>query len=151
MRIENYQHASGCTAIGTPLSTVGPEIILVNPENRDYTRYRGDKVRGNCFVLCFGAYGWTRLMVWEDHLEDALDTAVDWIADNAPGLLCNDSVAEAYNEAIASGMTEEQAIEDAEIDVTRAGNAGDCISSSEWNISLENPSRSELVAFLSAA
>lgn len=151
MRIENHIHDSGCTAIGSTLSTVGPEIVLVNPENRDYTRYRGDTVRGNCFVLCFGAYGWTRLMVWEDHLEDALDTAVDWLAEHAPGLLCTDAVDEAYTEALASGMSEDEAWDESLIDVTSAGNCGDHILSYEWNISLENPTRAELVAFLGVA
>lgn len=148
MKIENHVHESGFTAIGSTLSTVGPEIILVNPENRDYTRYRGNDSRGSCFVLCFGAYGWTKLMVWENNLQDALDTAVDWIAEHAPGLLCTNEVNTAHNEAMASGMTEEEAWDSSEIDVTRAGNCGDCISSSEWGISLENPTRAELVDFL---
>jgi len=151
MKIKNYIHASGFTAIGSPLSTVGREIILVNPENRDYTRYRGDGVRGTCFVLCFGAYGWTKLMVWEDHLDAALDTAVDWIAEHAPGLLCSDLVAEAFNEAIADGMGTDAAHDESMIDVTTAGNCGYYILSDEWNISLENPTRGELLSFLSAA
>ena len=148
MKIDNHLHKSGFTAIGSTLSTVGPEITLVNPENREYTSYCAESARGSCFVLSFGAYGCTDLMIWEDHLEAALDTAVDWIAEHAPGLLCNDEVAEAYASAIASGMTEEEAWQESLIDVTTAGNCGDSILSYEWNISLEQPTRAELVDFL---
>ena len=148
MKIENHLHKSGFTAIGSTVSTVGPEIILVNPENREYTAYCAESARGSCFLLSFGAYGCTDLMVWEDHLEAALDTAVDWIAEYAPGLLCNDDVAEAYDSAIASGMSEDEAWQESEIDITRAGNASDCLRSWEWNISLEQPTRDELVSFL---
>ena len=39
-------------------------LVLVNPTDRDWTKGR--------YVLAFGAYGWTRLMVWASSLEDAL-------------------------------------------------------------------------------
>ncbi len=65
------------------------EIIEVNPGDRDWTCH--------VYVLYFGAYGWTQLRVWANHLEDALDECIDWIVDNAPGLLADDQVAEEYN------------------------------------------------------
>jgi len=39
------------------------------------------------FLFHFGAYGWTKLYVWADHLEDAFEVATEWLDDNAPGLL----------------------------------------------------------------
>lgn len=58
-------------------------IVIVNPSDRGnhQSRWGHDTPR---FVLSFGAYGSTHLMVW-GHLEDALEEAADWLADNAPG------------------------------------------------------------------
>lgn len=116
-------------------------IHVVNGSERAFTTSR--------FILAFGAYGWTRLMVWADHLEDALDIAVDWIAENAPGLLANEQVEAAYREAIAEGMSEEEAHIRATEDMTCAGNHGDYVASWEWTIVAENPSRSEVLALMS--
>ncbi len=113
-------------------------ITPVNGSDLDWTDHR--------YILWFGAYGTTRLMVWADHLQDALDVAIDWIAEHAPGLLCNDAVADAYREAIAAGKSEEDAIEDAEIDTSCGGNAGDRILSYEWGILAEDPTRAEILA-----
>lgn len=113
------------------------------------------------FLLAFGAYGWTKLLVWANYLEDALDEAIDWIADNAPGLLCNDQVAEDYREALAR-LTEEnaalpeeerrseedlesEAYDESTEDTTCGGNAGDYILSHEWCIMAEDPSREDLL------
>lgn len=37
------------------------------------------------FILSFGAYGTTHLMVFETSLEDALELAADYLADHMPG------------------------------------------------------------------
>ena len=116
------------------------KITIVNPNDRDWTRGR--------YVLWFGACGPTALMAYANSLDDALDECVDWIAEHAPGLLANDAVDAAYSEAVAAGKSEEEAIEEAETDITRAGNAGDCLLSWEWGIALENPTRAQLVAYL---
>ena len=84
-------------------------------------------------------------MVWANGIEDALDEAVDWIADNAPGLLCDDTVAYAYKFAIGEGVSEERAQELAEQDTTRAGNAGHYILSHEWLILAEDPTRAQIL------
>jgi hypothetical protein len=90
----------------------------------------------------------TRLLVYARHLEDALDECVDWIAENAPGLLANDSVKEMYDEAIAEGKSEEEAIEYAEQDTTQAGNCGDYILSYEWGIVGEGLSPKEIANYV---
>jgi hypothetical protein len=97
------------------------------------------------FILWFGAYGTTYLMVWANHLEDALDECIDWLADNAPGHLVDDQVNEDYAAAIAAGKSEEEAIEEAESDTTSGGNAGHYILSHEWGIVRENPSRADVL------
>lgn len=51
-------------------------LIIVNPSEREYSDHR--------FVLSFGACSPIHLMVW-GHFEDALETAAEWLADNAPG------------------------------------------------------------------
>ena len=123
--------------IAWPASVGEGTVKLVNPSSGE----------APAFVLQFGAYGWTRLALWGDSLEDCLDEAVDCIADNAPGLLCDDQVAEAYNEAyadaIANGIRPERAgilaQEEAEQDTTCAGNEGHYILSHEWAIVAEDP------------
>ena len=113
-------------------------LILVNPHDRTSSR----------FVLAFGAYGWTVLVCWANSLEDALDEAIDWIVDNEPGLLADDAVREAYEQAIADGMSEEDAQTESEIDVTCGGNCGNYIHSAEWSIVSENPTRAEMLALV---
>jgi len=114
------------------------DIVPVNGSDRSFTSSR--------FILWFGAYGTTRLMVWADHLQDALDESIDWIAENAPGLLCDDRVAEEYAEARRDGLSEEKAAERAEVDCTIGGNAGHYLPSWEWGIVAENPTREEVLA-----
>ena len=106
-------------------------IVPVNGSDREFTSSR--------FVLWFGACGSTRLMVWANHLDDAFDVAVDWIVEHAPGLLCDDQVAEEYDRGIAAGLSEEQAIEQAEVDTSCGGNAGNYVASWEWGILAEDP------------
>lgn len=127
--------------IGEDLSSHGlVPIHLVNPSDKTWTKHR--------FIFWFGAYGWTRLMVWANSLDDALDEAVDWIADNAPGLLADDAVTEEYNRCIGEGMSEEEAQEEATVDTTCAGNCGHYLNSWEWGILAEDPTRAEVLELL---
>lgn len=114
------------------------KMVAVNGNDRSWTRGR--------YILGFGQY--LRLMVWANSCDDALDEAVDWIADNKPGLLHDNEVAEAYAWAIEQGKSEEEASEEAEVDMTIAGNAGHYLLSSEWTIVAENPTRAEVLALL---
>ena len=43
-----------------------------------------------------------------EFLVQAFDEAVDWLVDNAPGLLADEEFGEAYNEAIVEGKSEDQ-------------------------------------------
>lgn len=68
-----------------------PGFILVNP--LDYPQYRGDLShrgdamrRSELFALQFGAYRWTKLLVWARSAETALEEASGWLADHAPGI-----------------------------------------------------------------
>ena len=114
-------------------------LNIVNPSDRDWTRHR--------YILAFGAIGTTHCLVYANSLEDALDEAIDWLVDNAPGHIADDLVAETYKSAIADGMTEEVATECAYRDVTVGGNCGNSIISWEWFIISEDPSREEILAY----
>lgn len=126
------------------------DIKIANPSDRAWTRQR--------FVLAFGAYGDTFVMAYANSLDDALDECVDWIADNAPGLLADESVTEEYKrihaERVAAGADpdDETVIEEcqteATVDTTCAGNAGNYLHSWEWTIVLENPTKAALIAFV---
>ncbi len=116
------------------------QITIVNASDRSWTRHN--------FVLAFGAYGDTVLRVYANSLDSALDEAIDWIVDNAPGLLADEQVAETFQDAIARGMSEEDAQEEATQDTTCGGNCGNYILSQEWAIVAEDPSRTEIKALL---
>ncbi len=116
------------------------KINIANPTERPEGRYR----RNSRFLFSFGAYGDTHVLVYGRSLDDALDEAIDWLVDHAPGHLMDDAVAEAYQEALASGMDEEEALEQAEMDMTSGGNCGHYIASWEWWVN--EVSRADLMA-----
>lgn len=118
--------------------TTAANINIVNPDDETWTRSR--------FIMQFGPYGDTLLMVWADHLQDALDESIDWLVEHEPGLLCDGEVANAYCDAIAEGHTRDDAYEISLQDVTIGGNCGNCIASHEWGVRAENPSRADILA-----
>lgn len=114
------------------------KINIANPSERAFQR--------NSFLFWFGAYGSTYVLAYGAHLEDALESAVDWIVDNEPGHLMDDEVQEAYERAIAEGKDEEEAIEEAEMDMTGFGHSGmHYLASWEWGIVVESPTKSQLI------
>lgn len=115
-------------------------IVIVNPNDRSWTRGR--------YILGFGAFSPTYLMVWANSLDGALDEAIDWIVQFAPGYLCDEQVTEEYQAALAEGLSEEDAIERAEEDTTCGGNCGNRIVSDEWCIVAENPTRKDILDML---
>lgn len=129
-----------------------PKFWLVNPSESSWQNHR--------FILSFGAYGSTLLMVWARSLDDALQECGDWIEEHAPGLFCDDSVQEAYEEALeeackACGCDTAEPCDDcresawgaSETDVTHLDN-GHYLPSWEWGIYAENPTRKEVLALL---
>jgi hypothetical protein len=127
---------------------MGRQIYIANPGDRGYWP---------AWVLAFGPYGDLYVLAYAKCLEDALDECVDWIADNAPGLLADDEVADEYRrvltEHVAAGAdpTDERVIEAAqavaEIDTTIAGNYGHYLHSWQWQICLEDPTKEALISF----
>ena len=118
-------------------------IAIVNPTDRTMTNHR--------FILAIGAYGQRRLMVWANTLDDALDAAIDWLADHAPGHLADSQAEEAYLAAIAAGETEGDALVMFEEDVTRGGNCGHAILRFEWGVLAEDPTRAQILAIMGRA
>lgn len=112
------------------------KLVIVNPNERHFTRSR--------FVLAFGAYGAFYCLVWANHVEDALDEAVDYLADHAPGLLADEAVRSEYDRLVGEGLASDEAMARSEVDTTCAGNSGHYLNSWEWGIALENPSRAQL-------
>ncbi len=126
------------------------KIIAVNGNDRSFTRNR--------YILAFGAYGWTRLMVWANNCNDAFDEAVDWIADNAPGLLADEQVQEAFRDLKEEGgqmllpfESDEMLWQEATQDTCVGGNEGHYIVSHEWFVLVTNPSRKTILALQAEA
>ena len=114
------------------------KIVNVNPGDRD------DRPS---FILWFSHGGYatpTYLRVWADHLDDALDEATSWIEDNAPGLFDDDYVNEEYRRAVAGGMSDEAAQDEATMDMTTL-DGGHNISSENWGLIKERPTRAEIL------
>lgn len=87
----------------------GPERLpIVNPGDAGSRR--------PLFLLWFGAYGSTRVYVWADHFEEALEVAADWLAENAPGVFVDPEYPSGTAEAAAAG--DYSLAEEAEVDLT---------------------------------
>ena len=85
----------------------------------------------------FGAYGSTRIIVLNEpgisSLADALESAAEVIDNVAPGVwVSKTSMNDAYKEAIAEGMSEEDAQAEAETDMTYTESGW--IPSWEWHV-----------------
>ena len=115
--------------------SINAQKYTVNPGDQGYTK--NDKR----FVLWFGPTN-TRLYAFGD-LEGALEACGEWIEENAPGLLANDHVDEAYHTALAEGWSQDDAWEQAYTDVTLL-DCGRSILSYEWGIVAEDPTREQL-------
>lgn len=130
---------------------MGSPIRVVNPSDRDWTRHR--------YVLWFGACGPTRLMVWANGLDSALELAGEWLAEHAPGhIMAHDSEelralvrasAEDLGLDLSRSVDAEYRAHDhatADLTYTEAG----YLTSWEWGIDLEDPTRATLLAFADA-
>lgn len=138
------------------------KLIIVNPTEREYTDQR--------FVLSFGAYGCIHLMVW-GHLEDALEEAAKWLAENAPGHIMLKGNGADERDPYLDELLEEtckkkglawpipndawgtkamepywDAESEAYADLTETEDG--YLTSYEWCITLDNPTRAEVKAFI---
>ena len=99
------------------------------------------------YLFSFGAYGDTHVAVIGGSLDDGLESCLDWLDDNAPGLLST-VTAEDYAEAARELGIEwpredfddesKKVTQAAECDMTMAGHTtlahGNCIPSWEWHV-----------------
>lgn len=138
------------------------KVWIVNPSEREfYTNHRSHRTLVKSYVLEFGAYGGTHLLVYTDGLEDALEQCAGWLADHAPGHIMvhgSDEHITLIKEACEeNGLTydglrdqDEQRFyemcEQAEQDLTYTESG--FLTSHEWFISLENPDTETLYRFI---
>lgn len=131
---------------------MSPKINVANASDRSWTR--------QSFVLWFGQCAPTYVLVYANDLDSALELAADWLADNAPGHLLKHSdpelqtlYAEACHELYGVelpapfGCIDERqasAYEQATADLTYT-EAG-YLTSYEWGIVAENPTKAHLIA-----
>lgn len=124
-----------------------------------YANFNDHNFHDQMFVLWFGGDGISAryVVVFANHLEDALEEGIDYVAENYPGLLANEQIVEEYNRLRQEFVDEherepddeeEMALqEEAEVDTTTDGQ-GNAIMSDHWGISMENPSLQDLVDFV---
>jgi hypothetical protein len=114
-------------------------ITIVNQGDELWTKHR--------YVMSFGGFTQANrdlLLIYANGIDDALDSLIDFVAEEHPDSLADEQVLEAYNERIAEGASEDDAIEQSELDTTRGGNHGNLIHSEDWGIVAEDPSDQEL-------
>lgn len=117
-------------------------IIVVNPNDRSFTRNR--------YLLWFGQFSPTFLLVYANSLEAALDEAVDeYLSEHEPAsVVDHEEQKELLEEAAAEhGEDYEFVTEEAFADLTPAGGHGEYIVSYEWGIVAENPTKEQLIEF----
>ena len=96
------------------------------------------------WLFQFGAYGSTNVYVWADGLESAFEEAVEWLDDNAPGLLTTVGDEDYRNAAEELGKEwdpsdpDEEVMQAAEADMTMIGHTtlqnGNAVPSWEWHV-----------------
>lgn len=112
---------------------------VLNGTDRAWTKHS--------YVLVFGTCVPRNVLVYANSLEDALDTAIDWLKENHPGFIVNDQVAEVRQELLAEGISEDS-VSDHLDGFTCGGDCGDYIDSDEWSIVFEDPSREQLKEYI---
>lgn len=141
-------------------------LTIINPSERDYTRHR--------YVLSFGAYSCTHLMVYASSLEDALEECAEWLADHAPGHIMlkgnggdtrDPELDVLMREACQEHGLDFDAIDWNELDGDEQQRLWDIeqeaysdltecergyLTSYEWCITFEDPSRAEIKAFIAS-
>lgn len=101
--------------------------VLVNPLEIDAWQ------KPDLYAMHFGAYGNTRLLIWANTLESAIDPAVEWLAEYAPGHLSSEEDVAKLMEKVREeqpGIDDEAAYEKATADLyyTESG----YLTSYEW-------------------
>ena len=106
---------------------------------------------GEPMLVAIGAYGIGSMsenfLVWGDRggsYDDVLDEVADYCEEHAPGLFCDEQVHEAYREAIAEGLSEEDAQQRAEEDTISCSSGNHYFTAHEVSFS-ENPTREEIL------
>lgn len=108
---------------------------VINPEESDW--------KPEVYDLCFGAYGETRVSVHAKGVEDALETAAEWLAEHAPGIFTEPDYEGAARDAGYSSMADCARDLGPEGDYTRISSAAEAdltytesgwIPSWEWSV-----------------
>ena len=121
---------------------IDAQKFTVNGSDKDWTTQK--------FVLWFGACSPTKLLVYANSCDAAVEECAGWIEDHAPGLFCDELVKEEYEGRIAAGDTHATAQREAEVDCTIL-DRGHYLSSEEWGIVAENPDRAQLAEIFGEA
>lgn len=149
-------------SIGESGSSFTRQVTIINPQDREFWTHHGDV---KSFVLWFGAYGWTRLLVYTGSLEEALEECAAWLAKYAPGHIMTE-----YGEDYTALIREQCEEEGEDFDTLRQGeNQNEKLweicdratqdftrtesgfITDEWGIALVNPDTETLYQFIHGA
>lgn len=128
------------------------EAIVANPYDAPYSA-RWTFYRPNAFLFSFGVVGTTWIVVWEraDCFDSALETAMDCLAEVAPGMFTtidlDETVRDLYGDRAWADLTNDEqnkAYEQATADLTVVGHTTygpgmDAIPSWKWGVNELDP------------
>lgn len=122
----------------------GADTPIANPSQVDFFEDNRFVREGPLWQLSFGAYGSTHVYVWADGAESAFEEAVEWLDDNAPGMLVMVGEEDYQRAADELGKVwdpsepDYEVIETAEADMTMIGHTtlkhGNAVASWEWQL-----------------
>lgn len=125
-------------------SDPGAGTPIANPSQVDFFEDNRFVREGPLWQLSFGAYGSTHVYVWADGAESAFEEAVEWLDDNAPGMLVMVGEEDYQRAADELGKVwdpsepDYEVIETAEADMTMIGHTtlkhGNAVASWEWQM-----------------
>lgn len=112
--------------------------LRINVANADHKNWTQP------WILCFGAYGETRVLAYAVSLEDALEVCAEWLLGNRPGVFCTVEVQEEFADRLLEGLSTEDAWDTATVDTTSVLDGEHFLHSWEWSLVAENPTPKQI-------
>ena len=116
------------------------KLTLVNPSDKGWMRHR--------YLMEVGmGYSSWHFLVWANDMNSAFDELGDYCSEHAPGLLNDkDEIIAERDKLVGEGMSEEDAWDEATMDMIQCGNDGMSLFNS-WEVNaIEDPNRKTLKA-----
>lgn len=130
------------TTVSTSTRSKRRNVACANPGEKSWKGAKGSFV----FAFSHGGFDTHTYVFAYGHIEDALESAAEWLYEHAPGYFVDDYVTEEYNRLIAEGLSVEEAQDGATMDLTYTESG--YLESWCWGIALDCPTPAQLASFV---